>query len=52
VTCQLWDRLDLDEPGVRMSLDGKRRLIAPPWQAAQTQPGPAPQAQAAQTTPT
>ena len=52
VTCQLWDRLDLDEPGVRMSLDGKRRLIAPPWQAAQAQPGAEPEAQLAQTTPT
>ncbi len=33
VTCQLWDRLDLAEPGVRMSSDGKRRLLAPPWEA-------------------
>ena len=32
VTCQLWDRQDLDEPGVRKSIDGKRRLVAPPWQ--------------------
>ncbi len=31
VTCQLWDRLDLDEPGLAMSRDGKRRLVAPPW---------------------
>ena len=29
VTCELWDRLDLDQPGVTLSLDGKRRLIAP-----------------------
>lgn len=31
VTCQLWDRLDLDEPGVRKTADGKRRLTAPDW---------------------
>jgi dimethylglycine catabolism A len=31
VTCELWDRDALDEPGVRRSADGKRRLIAPPW---------------------
>ena len=31
VTCQLWDRLALDEPGVRLSADGKRRLVAPEW---------------------
>jgi len=29
VTCKLWDRLDLDEPGVRLSSDGRRRLGAP-----------------------
>lgn len=32
VTCNLWDRLDLDEPGVLKSSDGKRRLTAPGWQ--------------------
>ena len=31
VTCNLWDRLELDEPGVRKSRDNKRRLIAPEW---------------------
>ena len=31
VTCQLWDRIQLDEPGIRMASDGKRRLVAPPW---------------------
>ncbi|MFN0160434.1 MAG: hypothetical protein ACKVQQ_04340 [Burkholderiales bacterium] len=31
VTCQLWDREALDEPGIRFSNDGKRRLVAPPW---------------------
>ncbi len=29
VTCQLWDRERLDEPGLRRSHDGKRRLTAP-----------------------
>ncbi|HEY0746557.1 MAG TPA: hypothetical protein VGD63_07655 [Steroidobacteraceae bacterium] len=29
VTCELWDRSKLDEPGVQLSADGKRRLIAP-----------------------
>ena len=29
VTCQLWDRLDLDRPGVALTPDGKRRLTAP-----------------------
>ena len=37
VTCQLWDREALDEPGIRLSSDGRRRLVAPPWSApAQT----------------
>ena len=31
VTCQLWDRVALDEPGIRRAGDGKRRLVAPPW---------------------
>jgi 2,4-dienoyl-CoA reductase-like NADH-dependent reductase (Old Yellow Enzyme family) len=29
VTCRLWDRERLDEPGARLSADGKRRLVAP-----------------------
>jgi 2,4-dienoyl-CoA reductase-like NADH-dependent reductase (Old Yellow Enzyme family) len=29
VTCELWDREALDEPGVMLSADGKRRLVAP-----------------------
>lgn len=29
VTCELWDREGLDEPGVVRSSDGKRRLLAP-----------------------
>ncbi len=32
VTCQLWDRLDLDEPGLSRSNDGRRRLVAPSWE--------------------
>jgi 2,4-dienoyl-CoA reductase-like NADH-dependent reductase (Old Yellow Enzyme family) len=32
VTCQLWDKLDLDEAGMR-SPDGRRRLVAPAWVA-------------------
>ena len=31
VTCQLWDKLDLDAPGVRRTADGKRRMTAPDW---------------------
>ena len=31
VTCELWDRKDLDEPGIALSHDGKRRLLAPLW---------------------
>ena len=32
VTCELWDRERLDEPGVRLSADGKRRLTPPDWE--------------------
>jgi len=31
VTCKLWDRLALDESGLRRSDDNKRRLTAPDW---------------------
>jgi len=31
VTCELWDREALDEPGAALSADGKRRLLAPHW---------------------
>lgn len=34
VTCQLWDREALDEPGVPLSRDGKRRMVAPAWRQA------------------
>ena len=33
VTCELWDREALDQPGVARSADGKRRLVAPDWSA-------------------
>lgn len=32
VTCQLWDKEGLDQPGARLTPDGKRRLTAPDWQ--------------------
>ena len=31
VTCRLWDRKRLDEEGVSLSHDGRRRLEAPSW---------------------
>ena len=31
VTCKLWDRHDLDEPGASTVDDGRRRLIPPAW---------------------
>lgn len=34
VTCKLWDRVGLDEPGILRSADGKRRLVAPDWPGA------------------
>ena len=33
VTCQLWDRVELDQPGIRKTKDGKRRLTPPAWLA-------------------
>ena len=38
VTCKLWDRKELDEPGIELATDGRRRLLAPRWQQTQTQP--------------
>ena len=32
VTCQLWDRKNLDESDLRRTPDGKRRTTAPAWQ--------------------
>jgi dimethylglycine catabolism A len=40
VTCELWDRETLDEPGLRLLADGKRRLIAPHWDAHLRKPLP------------
>jgi 2,4-dienoyl-CoA reductase-like NADH-dependent reductase (Old Yellow Enzyme family) len=31
VTCQLWDKEGLEDPSVRRTSDGKRRLTAPAW---------------------
>jgi 2,4-dienoyl-CoA reductase-like NADH-dependent reductase (Old Yellow Enzyme family) len=31
VTCKLWDRQELAEPGRALSEDGRRRLVAPAW---------------------
>ncbi|HEX3183969.1 MAG TPA: NADH:flavin oxidoreductase [Pyrinomonadaceae bacterium] len=31
VTCKLWDRVDLDEPGIATVDDGRRRLEPPTW---------------------
>src|SRR5215207_2210561 len=33
VTCKLWDRVDLDEPGIATIDDGRRRLEPPLWNA-------------------
>jgi 2,4-dienoyl-CoA reductase-like NADH-dependent reductase (Old Yellow Enzyme family) len=32
VTCELWDRIGLDDPVVMRSVDRKRRLLPPEWQ--------------------
>jgi hypothetical protein len=32
VTCQLGDRLRLDEPGVKLAREGNRRLLPPVWE--------------------
>jgi 2,4-dienoyl-CoA reductase-like NADH-dependent reductase (Old Yellow Enzyme family) len=34
VTCKLWDHADLDGEGTRLTPDGRRRLVAPPWEPA------------------
>ncbi len=33
VTCKLWDRFELDEPGIATVDEGRRRLLAPEWNA-------------------
>ncbi len=37
VTCKLWDRKELDGPGVSMADEGRRRLVAPRWGSARTE---------------
>ena len=32
VTCKLWDRVQLDEPDVKLDASGRRRLLAPRWE--------------------
>ena len=32
VTCKLWDRKELDEEGIALAADGRRRLLPPEWQ--------------------
>jgi 2,4-dienoyl-CoA reductase-like NADH-dependent reductase (Old Yellow Enzyme family) len=34
VTCKLWDHVDLDLPGTPLTIDGRRRLVAPAWEPA------------------
>ena len=34
VTCKLWDRVNLDESGITMSDDGRRRLVPPRWEGS------------------
>jgi dimethylglycine catabolism A len=34
VTCKLWDRIQLDEPGITFADDGRRRLVPPRWEGA------------------
>ena len=31
VTCQLWDRVEMDAPDLKRTPDGKRRTVAPAW---------------------
>jgi 2,4-dienoyl-CoA reductase-like NADH-dependent reductase (Old Yellow Enzyme family) len=31
VTCKLWDRKELEEDGIAMAADGRRRLLPPEW---------------------
>ena len=33
VTCKLWDRVELEEPGIATVDDGRRRLLAPAWRS-------------------
>lgn len=40
VTCKLWDRAQLDEPGISLSEDGRRRLLPPLWKKPSENGGP------------
>jgi 2,4-dienoyl-CoA reductase-like NADH-dependent reductase (Old Yellow Enzyme family) len=33
VTCKLWDRVELNEPGIALVDEGRRRLLPPEWKA-------------------
>ncbi len=37
VTCKLWDRKELDGPGISMADEGRRRLVAPRWEGLRTE---------------
>jgi 2,4-dienoyl-CoA reductase-like NADH-dependent reductase (Old Yellow Enzyme family) len=39
VTCKLWDRVNLDEPGISLIDEGRRRLLPPVWPPAKTNRG-------------
>jgi len=39
VTCELWDREALEEPGISKSRDGKRRMLPPLWPGTALPPG-------------
>ena len=39
VTCKLWDRERLDEAGVSLSSDGRRRLLPPRWEKGKRENG-------------
>jgi 2,4-dienoyl-CoA reductase-like NADH-dependent reductase (Old Yellow Enzyme family) len=34
VTCKLWDRVGLDEPGISLVDEGRRRLLPPEWEGS------------------
>jgi 2,4-dienoyl-CoA reductase-like NADH-dependent reductase (Old Yellow Enzyme family) len=34
VTCQLWDREEMEEAGLRLAEDGRRRLTPPAWRSS------------------
>ncbi|HEX9918205.1 MAG TPA: hypothetical protein VGA87_03505, partial [Pyrinomonadaceae bacterium] len=39
VTCKLWDRVQLDEPDISLSHDGRRRLLPPGWNMGEMEEG-------------